>query len=346
MYLIDERKQRVLSVIVDRYIRTGEPIGSKEVIKHLGVNVSSATIRNDMMSLENMGLLEKPHTSAGRIPSVLGYRYYIDHLMVVQKLTKEQMKDVDRLLDKERYIPDLIVENAVDVLSSITDLAVINTNALPTVSVITKVEVIPAGARLYAILIVTSLGNVKNKVCRLEFDITPEQMEFFQTFLNNNLQGINISQLSDEALQKLFISLGGYMMILSPLLTALCEMTTDLAHSDVKVTGQQRLLKMSDIESEQVANLITKKDRLSAVLSSVFSGVNVLFSQENDDVVISNSSLIVSPYNINDRYAGSFGVIGPLRINYSEVIPYIDYISSSVTMMLSDDNKKSQAKGT
>lgn len=341
--MIDERKQRVLSVIVDQYIKTGEPVGSKSVIQHMGYSVSSATIRNDMMALENIGLLEKPHTSAGRMPSLLGYRYYIDRLMVMQKIDRGETDVIDELLGKQKFIPDLIVENAVDVLSEMTNLAVINTNVLPAVSVISKVEIIPAGARLYALLIITSLGNVKNKVCRVEFDISHEQIEFFQNFLNSNLQGVNINKLGSEEIQKLVVSLGGYMMVLSPLINALCEITNDLAKSDVKLTGQQKLLKISDIKGEQVVDLVARKNQLSSVLSSVFNGVSVLFSQENEDVILSNSSLIVSPYNINKDYAGSFGVIGPLRLDYGKVIPYIDYISSSVTKMLSDntgaDNK-------
>lgn len=296
-----------------------------------------------MMALENIGLLEKPHTSAGRMPSLLGYRYYIDRLMVMQKIDREETDVIDELLGKQKFIPDLIVENAVDVLSEMTNLAVINTNVLPAVSVISKVEIIPAGARLYALLIITSLGNVKNKVCRVEFDISHEQIEFFQNFLNTNLQGVNINKLGSEEIQKLVVSLGGYMMILSPLINALCEITNDLAKSDVKLTGQQKLLKISDIKGEQVVDLVARKNQLSSVLSSVFNGVSVLFSQENEDVILSNSSLIVSPYNINKDYAGSFGVIGPLRLDYGKVIPYIDYISSSVTKMLSDntgaDNK-------
>lgn len=344
--MIDERKQKVLTIIIDQYIKTGEPIGSNAVIRHIGYSVSSATIRNDMMFLENVGLLEKPHTSAGRIPSLLGYRYYIDQLMVMQKLETHETEMIDELLFKQKFIPDLIVENAVDVLSEMTDLAVINTNVLPAVSVISKVEIIPAGARLYALLIITSLGNIKNKVCRVEFDISHEQMEFFQNFLNSNLKGVNINKLDAATLERLFVSLGGYMMMLSPLINALCEITNDLSRSDVHVTGQQKLLHISDIKSEQVIDLMAKKNQLSKVLSSVFDGVNVLLSQESDDVILSNSSMIVSPYNMKDDYAGSFGVIGPLRLDYGKIIPYIDYISSSVTKMLSCGDEVETTKPT
>ena len=156
MKALDARKLDILKLVVDRYIRTGEPVGSKAIADALEYSVSSATIRNDMAALEQLGYLEQPHTSAGRIPSYRGYRYYIANLM-----TRE------------------LISNATDLLAQITDCAIVSTTNRMDFSVITRIEVIPAGRRLYALLMITSGGAVENRVCRLEFDLTDEQVAFF-----------------------------------------------------------------------------------------------------------------------------------------------------------------------
>ena len=181
---LDDRKLMVLSAVVDEYIKSGEPVGSKTIITNSEINVSSATIRNDMSALEKMGFLEQPHTSAGRVPTYLGYRLYIEKLMHPQLLTDEQKTQIDQML--QGTTAQSILENAVEVLSDATQLAVINANNLLHFSVITKVEVIPAGRKLYALLMITSTGSIKNKICRLEFDLNHEQIQYFADFINKN----------------------------------------------------------------------------------------------------------------------------------------------------------------
>ena len=184
---LDDRKLLVLSTIVNEYIRTGEPVGSKTIIANSKINVSSATVRNDMAALEKLGLLEQPHTSAGRIPTYLGYRLYIERLMHPHVLSAKEKREIDEQLTQNGITAENVVDNAVQVLSDLTQLTVVNSNNMPHFSVITRVEVIPAGRRLYALLIITSTGAIKNKICRLEFDLTNEQLGFFAEFVNKNL---------------------------------------------------------------------------------------------------------------------------------------------------------------
>ncbi|MEG2813271.1 MAG: heat-inducible transcription repressor HrcA, partial [Oscillospiraceae bacterium] len=164
---IDERKKSILTAVVEEYIKTGEPIGSHAVLNRINMSISSATVRSEMASLEKCGLLVQPHTSAGRIPTNLGYRFYIDNLMMPNQLSKEEKLLIDSLLTKEKLqTADSVVENALTVLSDLTNLAVVSKNNMPLFSIITRVEVIPAGRRLYALLIITSSGTIKNKICR------------------------------------------------------------------------------------------------------------------------------------------------------------------------------------
>ena len=168
------RKQIVLAAVVEHYLRTGEPVGSKAVLEKGPLNVSSATIRNDMAALEREGYLEQPHTSAGRIPTVQGCRYYIDHLMQPYVLTEKERQEIDRRLEHGGANAETVLQNAADALSEITQLAVVNASNLPEFTVISQVEVIPAGKRLYALLMITSSGDIKNRMCRLTVDLTQE----------------------------------------------------------------------------------------------------------------------------------------------------------------------------
>ena len=234
---LDDRKLLVLATIVEEYIRSGEPVGSKTILNSSKINVSSATVRNDMAALEKMGLLEQPHTSAGRIPTYLGYRLYIERLMRPYVLSAKEKHEIDEQLTRNGITAENVVDNAVQVLSDLTQLTVVNTNNMPHFSVITRVEVIPAGRRLYALLIITSSGSIKNKICRLEFDLTNEQLGFFAEFVNKNLKGINIDELTPAMLQNLAIALGSYMISLSPLLYAVYELSEEFSHDNVISAG-------------------------------------------------------------------------------------------------------------
>lgn len=333
---IDERKRRILQAVVDEYIRTGEPVGSNALLAHLRMNVSSATIRNDMAALERLGLLEQPHTSAGRVPTYLGYRFYIDHLMAPKPLSAGERKLIDSLLSQNNRTVDSVVDNAVTVLSELTNLAVVSKSNLPVFSVITRVEVIPAGRRLYALLMITSAGSVKNRICRMEFDLTYEQLAFFEKFINDNLLGLNVDGLTPAMLQNLAVALGSYMMALSPLLHGVYELSEEMAKADVSMKGEQHLLRNNALRSDEIVTLLSHKEQLCELLNAAFDGISVVFGSENESFAVTNSSLIVSPYKIKNEQVGSFGVIGPVRVDYAKVIPHIQYISESVTRLLSD----------
>lgn len=333
---LDERKLLVLSAVVDAYIRTGEPVGSKAIIANSNINVSSATIRNDMAALEKMGFLEQPHTSAGRVPSYLGYRMYIEKLMHPHCLTNEEKRDIDAKLLLGGATAESVLENAVEVLSDATGLAVVNSNNMLQFSVITRVEVIPAGRKLYALLMITSTGTIKNKLCRLEFDLTNEQIGYFAEFINKNLRGMNVENLTPAMLQNLAVALGSYMISLSPLLYAVYELSEEFSRNNINIRGEQKLIEQGDVNSAEIVRFFSGKQELAGLLSNALSGIQVLFGKENDTFTVTNSSMIVSPYRIGKKQGGSLGVVGPLRLDYAKVIPMMQYFSESVTRMLSD----------
>ncbi|MBC5788364.1 MULTISPECIES: heat-inducible transcriptional repressor HrcA [Clostridiaceae] len=338
----DDRRLKILQIVVDSYIRTGEPIGSKTVAALMNNEVSSATIRNDMAMLERLGFLEQPHTSAGRIPTYLGYRIYINKLMRPSGLSEEEKHRIDTMLQREKTSPHAVVENALEALAEVTGCAAVNTSNLPKFSVITKVEVVPAGRKLYALLMITSTGEIKNKICRLEFDLNQEQLSFFENLVKHELLGKNVEQLTPVTMQNMAVALGSYMLSLSPLLYAIYELSDEISRQQVEMKGERNLLRCRDFDAGELIHFINTKNEIGKILSSAFDGINVVFGKETDTFTITNSSLILSKYG-SDHPMGSFGVIGPIRLDYSKIIPYMEYFSESVSRII--DNMMEEQKG-
>ncbi len=333
---MDDRKLKILAAVVDEYVRTGEPVGSKVISKLENINVSSATIRNDMAALEQMGYLEQPHTSAGRIPTFAGYRLYIDELMTPPDLPDEEKSRLDEMLGGKDTPEELLVQNVAAALTEITQCAAVVTNAVPRFSVISKVEVIPTGKRLYVILLITSNGSIKNKACRLEFDLSHEQLDFFTRYVEENLSGVSVDELSDDMFDKMVAAVSAYMVSLSPLVKGICELSEDLRQQELTISGGEKLLSCEDLDKMEVVRFIEHKHELSELLEGTFSGIQVKFGSESESFAIGNSSLIVSKYRKDGKEAGSLGVIGPMRIDYKKIIPYVDYLTKKISYLMSE----------
>ncbi|MDE5946498.1 MAG: heat-inducible transcriptional repressor HrcA [Oscillospiraceae bacterium] len=335
---MNERKLKILAAVVDEYIKTGEPVGSKSISGILDIKVSSATIRNDMAVLEQMGYLEQPHTSAGRVPTFSGYRLYIDKFVNPVALPEEERIRLDNMLEENNaFTEETIIQNAVTALAELTQCTAVAANSSPKFSVISKVEVIPTGKRMYVILLITSSGNIKNKACRLEFDLNNEQLEFFTKYIQEHLQGVSIEDMSEEMFEKMVAALGAYMVILSPLVKSIYELSTDLKQNSVTFSGEENLFSRNDLDKMEIVRFIEHKNELSNLLDDTFNGIQIKFGHENDDFIIGNSSMIVSKYKKGSKTAGSLGIIGPMRINYAKIIPYVEYFTEKLTLLMSDD---------
>ena len=350
-FKISERGFKILEAIIDEYIQSGEPIGSKLLAERLDITVSPATIRNEMASLEQQGYLDHPHTSAGRIPTVKGYQLYIERLIPENRLS---------LSDEDKYIIDsvisgisvrdsdeVIIESASRALAELTKCAVISTSNVSRFSVITKVEVIPAGKRVYVLLLVTSDGGVKNKACRLSFDLNEEQLEFFTKFANENLSGINLENVSQEYIENIGVALGSYMVSLSPLLKAVADISGEANAEKVKFDGETNLIAFEDLKKQEILSILENRNAFTELLDNAFSEINVIFGDENksDTFTVSNSGLspahglIAGSFKKHGQKAGSFGVIGPMRLDYKKLIPYIEYFAVEVTRILSTEKE-------
>ena len=191
---------------------------------------------------------------------------------------------------------------------------------------------------MYVLLMVTSSGNIKNKVCRLEFDLTNEQMEFFSRYMAEKLQGVSIDELDESIIEKLVAAMGTYMVTLAPLLQGVCELAEGFRDNEIKVQGEKNLLARQDIDTEQIVRFIeNRNEAIKNMLDDSFGDLQVVFGEDGGSI-IENSSLIVSKIKKDGRTAGSLGVIGPMRLDYAKVIPYIEYLTERITNLISDND--------
>ncbi|MDR0947028.1 MAG: heat-inducible transcriptional repressor HrcA [Ruminococcus sp.] len=334
--MLDDRKKSILRAVISEYIKTGEPVGSKTIAADGDLKVSAATIRNDMAVLEQLGYLEQPHTSAGRIPTFSAYQLYIEEFMPQIELTEQDKAMLDEYLDDTEPTAENLLGNAATALSELTRCAVISSNLSPKFSVISKVEVIPTGRRMYAVLLITSNGSIKNKVCRLQFDLSHEQLDFFRNYMAENLQGISIEDLSEEVFDRILSATSGYMLAMAPLLTEIKNLADEFSDSNITINNEQSLLLRQDIDSAALTEFIKHKELVSKLLDESFGDLTVAFGGDSN-FTVSNTGLVVGKIKKSGKNAGALGVLGPLRIDYAKIIPYIEYLTGRITEILSEN---------
>lgn len=332
-----ERKKHILAAVIERYIKTGEPVGSKLLLESLDFSVSSATVRNEMAELSEMGYLEQPHTSSGRIPTQKGYRYYVDKLMCERALDEELKRRIDMMLGTHFGDPEKLLKEAAAILADITDCAVVTTTPTNAGATIRKVELVPVSKRTAIVVMLTSSGILKNKVCRTDTDITEEIVQIFYKMAAENFIGKPLQSMANIVLQSLVVSLGEYALSMSPIVIALSDLAQDAMRADIVLGGQQNLFNHSEISSDVfgIMEFLSKRDTLLNVLSGTNNGLNVYIGKENPFTPLQYSSMIVSPYTVSDSLGGAFGIIGPTRMDYATLVPSVKYFTKLVGEIIS-----------
>lgn len=335
---LSERKQKILAAIVETYIRSGEPVGSKLLAQKLGLNVSPATIRADMAWLFEMGYLEQPHTSAGRVPSHLGYREYIDSLMQCQPLTREERDEIDSLFNVRHPDPDKLLEDAADALSEYTNCATVTSSVTPKTVRVKRIELIAAGTNTVVVLLITTSGVVRNKVCRVDFTVTVELIEFFYKFANSRLAGRSIESISSTYISSVSVTLGEYSRIFTPILIAIFELCKEISDGQYYLSGGSKLLEYNELSplARELLQLLEKPERLHDLLDPDSQTVKIIIGKENSSMELSGSSVVVSHYQVGGEHAGSVGLIGPIRLDYARIIPHLNYFAKTLGDLLSE----------
>ncbi|MDD2955038.1 MAG: heat-inducible transcriptional repressor HrcA [Oscillospiraceae bacterium] len=335
---IGARKLQILSAIVNEYIRTGEPVGSKRVAQLLDLQISSATIRNEMAVLFDLGLLEQPHTSAGRIPSHLGFRVYLDQLLHCRALTEEEKDGIDALFNVRNPDPDRLLSDAAQALANFTGCATVSATSTPEHIAVRRIDVIPVAPRAVMILVIATNGVIKNKVCRVDVTLTPEILEFFAKFSNDRFAGRSLHEISLGYVNSVAVALGEYSRVFTPLLACIFDLCKQIFDGQYFVGGNTNLLAYKEFSgvAHELLTLLEKRETFGDISTASAPSVTVTIGKENSLSELSNTAVVVARYNVGPDLCGAIGVIGPVRLDYSRLIPHLEYFAQTLGSLLTD----------
>jgi len=338
-YELDQRAQHLLKQLIISYTRDAQPVGSKNLAELSGLDVSSATIRNIMAKLESLGLVDSPHTSAGRIPTEAGYRFFIDSLLEVNDLGQSAKKVISDSFSTNKTSTDLI-QSASDILSSITQLTGIISLTHLAPAEIRHLEFMRLSDRRILVILVINQDDVHNKVIQVDREYSDIELNQAAQTLTRYLIGRDFQSARNQLLKELSDLRGDVNTIMASVLEAMEEVCSDSGHDDLVTSGESNLFRyaeLSDINKLRgLFNVFNEKTDLLKLLDgcTAAEGVEIFIGSESGYSVLSDCSVLGAPYQINGRVVGVLGVIGPTRIAYEQVIPVVDVTAKLLSSAL------------
>ena len=323
---LDERKIKILDAIIRNYLATGEPVGSRTISKYTDLNLSSATIRNEMSDLEELGYIVQPHTSAGRIPSDKGYRFYVDHL--IQEKDKEVTEMKEFVIEK--------TEKMEQVLKQVAKMLANNTNYATLVSApsyhhnkIKFIQLSSVDEKQILAVIVMHSNIVKNRMISVDEPIDNETLLKLNILLNTGLNGLSIQEINLGVIAKLKEQAGIHSSIVSDVLDALAEAISEDEDLEIYTSGATNILKYPELsDSEKASNLLTafeEKDQLASLVSESLAddentGIQVYIGNEAPIQTMKDCSVVTATYELGEGVKGTIGIVGPKRMDYEKVM--------------------------
>jgi len=332
------RKQAVLKAIVKAYIETGEPVGSKNLTFLLENAPSSATLRNEMSELCELGFLEQPHTSAGRIPTSRGYRFYIESLSAIEEPVAEIKSFIDDSLAGYNCEPENIPVLAAQTLSHLTGLPAISCLITVRPPVIKRIELLSIGRYSAMLLIITDDGRTRSRTFRKSRNFTEELEQQFRLILKKCVVGKQIGELTKAYLQNVIAKAGPYALEFMPLFSIVFEIASEIEETNLKLKGENALYNIcgDEISARRVLSLIKQRDPIISILENVGDGVGAIFGADTVYSELEFGTFIAAKFKSADKYKGYIGVIGPNRMSYEQIMPGIEYIAKRLTIIMTE----------
>jgi len=328
-----ERAQHLLRVLIESYIRDGQPVGSRVLTRESGLQLSSATIRNVMADLEELGFVTSPHTSAGRVPTDKGYRFFVDTLLRVQPLDDAAVSELRRQLDAGHDSSKALVSAASQLLSSVTQLAGVVTLPLARAASITHVEFVGLSENRVLAVLVFNDREVQNRIVQLDRRYPPDELRRAANFLNEQFAGRTLDQARDEILRQLreaHADMNQIMVDAISVAQRIFGAPQQAEELEYVIAGETNLMGVGDLSSvEKLRRLFEafneKRDFLNLLDHSLRAqGIQIFIGHESGYQILDDCSIVTAPYASGDTVVGVLGVIGPTRMAYERVIPIVD----------------------
>jgi len=333
-----ERKKKVLRSVVDLYIRTAEPVGSKAITELPDMKYSSATIRNEMADLTAMGYLEQPHTSAGRIPSAAGYRLYVDELMADYRLSIDETKSINIAIEEKMQRVDKMVEKVAKLVSQATNLPAISMASRSGDATVKRFELIQAGAGSFILVVMLSNDEVVNKLIKLPLNVEDNDLKLLSALLNATMTELSAEEFTAGLLERVMRSAGAAASLVPVIVEFTAETLRRSGSSNMVVAGHSRLLGLPEYRDvDKAQKVMTSLDEetlsnLPAVMQNA-NGTKVIVGPENISEELKDTSVVMTKFDIGDGLQGMIGVVGPTRMDYAKVTARLSYFAESLSKM-------------
>lgn len=331
--MLDERKRKILKEIVDEYIESAEPVSSAIIVQKYETEISSATVRNDMAELEKAGYLEKPHTSAGRIPSAKGYRLYVDELLKYDNISLEEIKYIQEKLETKATGIEELTQIATTTLSEITHYTTISIGPKTSKQIIEEIKFVQLGSRMLMGIIVTDTGLVKETIIKFDENITNDQVETLNYFFNNKLKGEAFEKIDTSFEEYIFRELKYSVKIIRPIIEQMKRLIEE--EEKIYLEGTNKAFELPEFKSLEIAknfvNILDTKEVMRDLLDTGFAeDIKIYIGDENGNEDLKDFSVVTFKHSVGEKDIGTIGIIGPKRMNYSKVISVMKYISKKL----------------
>jgi heat-inducible transcriptional repressor len=341
---LSERKKAILKSVVDAYIATGDPVGSKYLTANADFNVSSATLRNEMNALESMGYLEQPHTSAGRVPTAKGYRTYVENLMGRYYLAMEEVEVLDELIENKLHEMSSLMEeasHAIGELTNYTSFAFIGGSG----SEADRYEVLLIGEHDFLLIMICKDGSVRSRQVKTQETVNAEVVETAKNALNKCFTNITPEQVNLNTVLEFESALGEHKAFASMLLRVVNEMFNSFDSEKVHIDGVTKLLSYPEFfnvaKVQSVLSMIEERKRFSELMKKAVPGqTSIIFGEEAQDIAPPGTGFVFHPITVEGKVVGAIGVIGPKRMDYKKVIASLDYFAEGLTGQIDKSTNK------
>ena len=347
---LSERKKKVLRSVVDLYIRTAEPVGSKAITELPDMKYSSATIRNEMAELTSLGYLEQPHTSAGRIPSAAGYRLYVDELMADYRLSIDETKSITTAIEEKMQRVDKMVERVAKLVSQATDLPAISMASRPGSATVKRFDLILAGQGSVILVVMLSSDEVVNKLIKLPVNVAETDLKLLGAVLNAAMTGLTAEEMTAELLEKVMGAAGAAAVLVPVVVDFTADTLRRQSSTNMAIAGHSRLLGLPeyrDVDKAQKVLSSIDEDALSSLPAVMQNenGTKVLVGPENVAQELKDTSVVMTKFDIGDGLQGMIGVVGPTRMDYAKVTARLSYFAESLSKMFAKPEQPQLPEG-
>lgn len=337
---LSERKRKILEAIVEDYIISAEPIGSRTISKNTDMGLSSATIRNEMSDLEEMGYLISPHTSAGRIPTDAGYRFYVNELMHQYKMANEDIVKMRRFFTVGILQLDKLIRQAGNVLSQLTSYTTVAVTPELSKSYIKRFELVPIDTHSALLVLVTSEGIIRNQLVSISEG--EQNLRQLSVILNEKLAGLTLEEINLVTINEIQNALGKHVSLLMPILSFIHQTISELDGSEVYVSNTQNILNHPEYydlsKAKELLSFLEDKQSIKHVFDQTDSddNINIVIGSENKANEMKDTSIVSAKYYSNGKLLGKIGIVGPTRMNYAKVVASLDYISKNMDNIINE----------